>query len=64
MTVCGKYCEHKAAYWKLHTGWILEQAESGSGNSKDSPELKNRKEPKQRQKNNKKREAEKCVFSP
>lgn len=48
-TACVKRCEHKAASWKLRMGCVLEQVESGSDNSRESPELKSRKTSSQRQ---------------
>lgn len=54
-----KHSEHKAASWKLHMGWILGQAESGSSNSKDGPEFENRK----RNKTKPKGSREACAFS-
>lgn len=58
-TTSVKHNEHKAASWKLHMGWILGQAKSGSSNSKDGPEFEKRK----RNKTKPKGSREACVFS-
>lgn len=63
MTVCVKYCEHKAASWKLHMGCILEQAESGSGISKDSTEFKKRKKTPSNNNKIQKGSRKVCIFS-
>lgn len=56
--MCVKYCTHKAAYWKLHMGHILEQAELEAAKAKAG---QNRKQSKQQQRY---KRVAKSVFSP
>lgn len=55
--MCAKYCKHKAAYWKLHMGHILEQAELEAAKAKA---VQKRKQSKQQQRY--KRDAKSMYF--